>query len=303
MTESAPAQKPMLYWLLKTMRPTQWTKNAVVFAAFVFAFGDIHQELGLSHLLYVALAAACFCGMSSCIYLINDSLDQELDRNHPTKKYRPIAAGHLPVKIALIAAGVLAVTCLVGAYLLAPRFFFALLAYLVLQIGYTCGLKKLAVVDVLCIATGFLLRAVGGAVVIDVSISSWLLVCTFLLALFLGFSKRRHEKVNMEESTGETRPSLMNYSEKMLDAMIMLVAGATLTAYTLYTISPETVEKFGSRKLVFTVPFVLLGLWRYFHIVYKKQEGGRPEKILLTDPMTILIVLGYGVTVLGMFLL
>lgn len=288
---------------LVALRPHQWTKNGLVFAAFFFALGDQGQDVGLPEFWRVLMATALFCLASSAVYLVNDVRDRELDRKHPTKRFRPIAAGSVQVRTALLMSAVLCVGSLVAAWWLSPKYLAVLAGYLVMQVAYTLYLKKIPLVDVVVIATGFILRAVAGAVAINVVISSWLLVCTFLLAAFLGLSKRRHEKVVLADLKATTRPSLEKTSGKLLDRLIMVTAGLAALAYSLYTVAPDTVLKFGSRKLAFTIPFVLLGLWRYFHLVYRREEGGRPEKVLLTDPPMIAIVLLYGATLLGLFLL
>lgn len=286
------------------LRPHQWTKNGLVFAAFFFALGDQGQDVGLQQFIRVCLAAALFCLTSSSIYLINDSNDRELDRKHPTKRFRPIAAGSVKVKTAFVMSAVLAVGSLTAAALLSPKLFAVLATYLVMQIAYTFYLKRIALLDVITIALGFILRAVAGAVVINVVISNWLLGCTFLLALFLGLSKRRHETVVLSHLGGSTRIyDIGQISGKLLDRLILGVAILAAIAYSAYTVWPDTVAKFGSYKLALTIPFVLLGLWRYFFLVYRKEEGGRPEKVLLTDPPMIGILLAYAAVLLGLFLL
>lgn len=291
---------PSRWPLWTAMRPTQWIKNSVVLAALIFAFGDTSQELLNPWLAFAALG--CFCLLSSCIYLINDVQDIELDRVHPTKQYRPIPLGQLKPRTAVIAALTLLTLGLVGGWLINPWVFLSLAGYSVMQLGYCFGLKRVAFVDVMIIAAGFVIRALTGALAIDVVISPWLLGCTFLLATFLGFSKRRHEKVVLSDLQDRARPSLANYSEKVLDAIILLVAGATVMAYGLYTVSAATVEKFGSQKLIITVPLVALGLWRYYVLVYSHEEGGRPEGVLLTDRLMVFTIVGYGVLTLGLFL-
>lgn len=287
------------------LRPHQWTKNGLVFAAFFFALGDQVQDadIGLQAFLRVCLATALFCLTSSSIYLINDSCDRELDRKHPTKRFRPIAAGLVKVQTAYVMSAVLALGSLAAAWFLSPKLCAVLATYLVMQIAYTFYLKRIALLDVITIACGFILRAVAGAVVINVVISNWLLGCTFLLALFLGLSKRRHEKVVLSHLEGATRKSLGQTSGKLLDQLILGVAILAALAYSAYTVWPDTVAKFGSYKLALTIPFVLLGLWRYFFLVYRKEEGGRPEKVLLTDPPMIGILLAYAAVLLGLFLL
>lgn len=281
-----------------TLRVNQWTKNAVVLAAFVFAMGDPNQDVPATALVKVLLATFLFCLASSCMYVINDLRDAEQDRSHPVKRMRPIASGEVTPGAAKALAVVLGVTALVGAALLARPFFYVIAAYIVIQLLYTFGLKRVALIDVFVIAAGFVLRALGGAVVLGVPISPWLLLCALLLALFLGFCKRRHEKVVQHDSAGKTRPMLKRYDEKLLDQLIAIVSASTVVCYALYTLWPDTVEKFGSQKLGFTIPFVIFGLFRYLDLVYRHEKGGRPERILLTDlPLMVNLAL-YGLSVL-----
>lgn len=287
---------------VRAMRPKQWTKNAVVLAALVFALGDLKQHAGLN-LIWAALEAALiFCVVSSAVYLMNDLKDVDLDRQHPVKRLRPIAAGELPVPAATILALLLAAGGLGAAWFMGPRFLAVAGVYLVLQLAYTHGLKKVAYVDVLVISAGFVLRALAGAVAIAVNISPWLLLCTFLLALFLGLCKRRHELVVVNDAGGETRPSLRQYNEKVLDQLIAITAAATLVCYAIYTQWPETVDKFGTRMLGFTIPFVVYGLFRYVDNVYRKEMGGSPEQILLTDRHLLVDLALYGAAVVAILL-
>jgi 4-hydroxybenzoate polyprenyltransferase len=286
--------------LLLALRPKQWTKNGVVFAAFLFAVGDVNQQVGLTAFWRVALAAACFCLVSSGIYLINDVRDREADRRHPFKRNRPIAAGRIAPSHALGVSVVLIVCGLGGGAVLAPALAGVLGGYVALQIAYTLLLKNLAMIDVFVIASGFVLRAIAGAVVIHVSVSPWLLICTFLLAMFLGLCKRRQEYVGSEPGAETTRVSLDHYDEKLLDQLIAIVASATLVGYAIYTLAPETVEKFGHSRLGFTLPFVMFGLFRYLHLVYRHDLGERPEQVLLTDVPMLLNVALYGMTVMAL---
>ena len=287
--------------LLKALRPHQWIKNIVVLAALVFAFGDKTQILGAEQVIANLLALVCFCAISSSIYILNDIKDVELDRLHPTKRYRPIAAGQVAVSTARAVSITLTFASLSAAWFLSPGFFVVIFSYYLMQLGYTFGLKRIAFVDVVIIAFGFVLRALGGGLAIDVRISPWLLLCTLLLALFLGLCKRRHEKVVLSDLKDTARPSLGQYSESTLDTGILLIAGATVMAYILYTISPDTSAKFGDRRLLATTPLVAIGLFRYYRLVYRHQQGGRPEKVLLTDLPLILTILSYGIITLSLF--
>ena len=287
--------------LVRLLRVKQWTKNAVVFAAFVFALGDRNQNLAAWELWKVCLAALSFCLVSSAVYVINDLRDAPQDRLHPIKKRRPIAAGEVAPARALGVVAVLLALGLGGAWRLDPWLLAVVGAYLVLQTAYSLGLKRIPLVDVVMISIGFVLRALAGAVVVHVPISPWLLLCAMLLALFLGLCKRRHEKVNL--AGAGTRASLESYDERLLDLLIAMMGAASLVCYSIYTLWPETVDKFGTPWLGATIPFVIFGLFRYMDLVYRQDQGDRPEHILLTDGPLLADVALYGATVLGILLL
>jgi len=293
-----------IVWL-RALRPAQWLKNAVVPAAYFFARWDPSQQAhveGLAPVARVALAAACFCAVSSGIYLINDVNDIEADRAHPVKCRRPLASGALGVREALGAAAVLLGAGLAGSLGLPSAFSGVLCGYGLMQLVYTFGLKRIPYVDVFVIATGFVLRAVAGAVALTVRISPWLLLCTFLLALFLALCKRRHEKILLEGEGERHREALAGYDRYLLDMQIGIVASATLVCYAIYTLSEETVRRFGTNRLGLTIPFVVFGLFRYLDLVYRHDEGGRPEKVMLTDKILIATVGCYLLTALAVFL-
>ncbi len=291
--------------LLRAMRPQQWTKNGVVLAALLFAAGDRSQQVDWTSVLGNALAAVfLFCLASSAVYLLNDVKDVALDRKHPEKRKRPVASGELAAGTAITAATVLLVVALTGGWLVAPLLAGVIAAYLVLQVAYVYFLKRVPLVDMFVIASGFVLRALAGAVAIDVEISPWLLLVTLLLAMFLALCKRRQEVVLVQDAGQEgTRPALAGYSEKMLDQLIAITGAATLVCYALYTQWPETVEKFGSHNLGFTLPFVMFGLFRYINLVYHYQRGERPEEVLLTDKPLLVSVALYGLTTVIIFAL
>jgi 4-hydroxybenzoate polyprenyltransferase len=286
--------------LVRLLRMKQWTKNAVVFAAFVFALGDRNQDLAAWELWKVCLAALAFSLVSSAVYIFNDWHDAPQDRLHPLKKHRPIASGAVkPSAAGLLAAGLLAAG-LGGAWRLGVDLLGVIGGYLALQIVYTLWLKRIALVDVIVISLGFVLRALAGAVVIHVVISPWLLVCALVLALFLGLCKRRHEKVNLAGQG--TRAALDGYDERLLDLLVAMTGAAALVCYSIYTLWPETVEKFGTPWLAATIPFVVFGLFRYMDLVYREDKGDRPEQILLTDGPLLVDVALYGFVVLGILL-
>ena len=288
--------------ILRSLRPKQWTKNGLVLAALLFAVGDPQQQTGAGAALHALLAAALFCLASSAVYLVNDMRDVELDRLHPTKRLRPIAAGELSIGAARALAVVLFAAALGGGVLLGRLFAETLAAYVAMQFAYTFGLKRIALVDTFIIAGGFVLRALAGAVAIPVTISPWLLLCTLLLALFLALCKRRHELVVVGDAEGGTRPALRNYDEKVLDQLIAITGGATLVGYCLYTLSPDTVQKFGTSRLGLSIPFVAFGLFRYLDLVYRHEKGGRPEQILLTDVPLLVDVILFVLTVAAVLL-
>lgn len=268
----------LLRAILISIRPRQWVKNLFVLAGLIFS-----QQL-FTPLLWPALAAfVLFCALSGAIYLFNDVADRERDRLHPTKRERPVASGALPVGVAVTVAALLLAGSLAAGFALTPRFGVAALAYALLLILYSLWLKHLVIVDVLVVAMGFVLRAVAGAFAIDVEISGWLLICTILLALFLALGKRRNEVLAYAAESARYRPILDEYNSALLDQMIAVVTASTVTAYALYTMSPETVAKFRTHWLPATLPFVLYGIFRYLYLLYRRQLGGNPSELFLND--------------------
>jgi 4-hydroxybenzoate polyprenyltransferase len=272
--------------LFVSLRPEQWTKNLVVLAA--LAFSKHLFERG--PLLRSLLAFAIFCGLSGAVYLLNDVADVERDRLHPLKKLRPIASGQLSVRTAVSIAVVLGFACLALSFLLGRPFAACAAVYLSLNLAYSFRLKEVVIVDVLSVSLGFVLRAVAGAVAIGVEISDWLLICTILLALFLTLAKRRHELTSLNQSASGHRKILAEYSPYLLDQMISVVTASLVTAYAFYTTAPDTREKFATDRLVWTLPFVLYGIFRYLYLVHQKEKGGSPTDILLTDRPLLLVV-------------
>jgi 4-hydroxybenzoate polyprenyltransferase len=261
-----------------SLRLRQWVKNLFVFAGLIFS-----QNL-FTPLFWPALGAfAIFCGLSGAVYLVNDVADAEKDRLHPVKRRRPVASGALSVAAAAALGGALLVISLVAAFALSGRFGLVALAYAVLLTAYSIWLKHVVILDVLTVAVGFVLRAVGGAAAIDVEISGWLIICTILIALFLALGKRRHEYRALKGGAAAHRPILAEYSESFLDQMVAVVTASTVTAYALYTMSPETVAKFHTRLLPLTLPFVLYGIFRYLYLLYRREQGGNPSDLMLND--------------------
>lgn len=276
----------MLRALIVSLRPKQWTKNALLFAGYLFTIQQGHSS---NELLRTVAAFGVFCGISGATYIINDVIDVERDRKHPAKRKRPIADGSLPAPVAIVAAALILGGALYGALRLGGHFFYSTLAYLLLSASYSALLKHVVIVDVLCIAAGFVVRAAAGAVVIDVRISPWLLLCTTLLALFLGLAKRRSELLTLDDGP-EHRATLGQYTATMLDQMLNVTASATLMAYCLYTFTGST----GSHHpaMMATIPFVVYGLFRYMFLIQSRNAGGSPELVLLEDkPMLLNMVL------------
>jgi 4-hydroxybenzoate polyprenyltransferase len=273
--------------LIRSMRPRQWTKNLLVFAGLIFG-----EKLRDPESVGLAVGAfVVFCLLSSTVYLINDVRDRAADRLHPIKSKRPIASGSVGVGAALSAAMVLAAAALAGAFWIDRTFGFIAAAYLGLMNWYSLSIKHVVILDVLVLAVGFVMRAAGGAAAVHVDFSHWLLLLTLLGALFLGLSKRRAEMVALTADAESHRKSLGEYSPYLLDQMIGVVTASTLIAYAFYTISPDTVEKFGTTHLLWTVPFPLYGIFRYLLLVHQRAGGGSPSDTLLED-RPILICVG-----------
>jgi 4-hydroxybenzoate polyprenyltransferase len=264
--------------VLASLRPRQWVKNLLVFAALIFG-----HKLATAGVWPALMAFVAFCALSGAIYLFNDVADREKDRRHPQKRHRPIASGLLSPRAAVVTGLALTAGSLALGAALSPAFVLTALTYLVLLTAYSIWLKHLVIVDVLAVASGFVLRAVAGALAIDVEISGWLLICTILIALFLALGKRRHEYLTLAGEAAAHRPILAEYSAGLLDQMIAVVTASTVTAYALYTMSPETVAKFHTHLLPATLPFVLYGIFRYLYLLYRRQLGGNPSELFLND--------------------
>jgi len=283
-TNDAAPSRPAALSLLLSLRPSQWTKNLIVFAGLLFGQRGNAPAFLDPHAVGLAIAAfAIFCALSGVVYLINDVADREADRMHPLKRNRPIASGAVSPGTAIGAAIVLAAAALGAAWLIRPLFALVAVAYVGLLALYSGPLKHVVIIDVLTIAVGFVLRAAAGAVAIDVPISHWLLILTILLALFLALSKRRHELVLLADAATGHRPILEEYSPYLLDQMIAVVTASTLISYVIYSVSPETVQKFHTDYLGLTLVFPLYGIFRYLYLVHQKEGGGSPADMLLND--------------------
>ena len=273
--------------LFQLLRPMQWSKNTVLFAALIFA----KHLFVLSDLITVTLGFLAFCGLASGAYVMNDLRDCERDREHPLKSLRPLPSGRLRRGTAMALSVTLVLAGMLAAIALRPAFGLLAGVYFVLQVAYTFWLKEVVILDVMSIAAGFVIRAVAGGVLIMVPVSPWLIICTFLLALFLGFSKRRHELILLEARATNHRASLKEYSPYFLDQMIAVVTASTVVAYAIYTASPEVRDKLGTDKLYLTIPFVLFGIFRYLYLVHQREEGGNPTQLLLRDQPLLIDVL------------
>jgi 4-hydroxybenzoate polyprenyltransferase len=283
--------------LVRALRPTHWVKNVFVLAPLVFS-----QRLSDPDAVAAALQAfGVFCVLSSTVYLINDIADREADSKHSKKKNRPIASGVVPVWLAAAVAAVLGVGGLAWAWTLGPEFALIACFYLVMNLAYSLALKRVVIVDVMLVAAGFLLRAWGGAVVIGVVMSKWLILCTGLIALFLGFVKRRQEIAGTAGSH-ETRPILREYSLPFLDQMIAVVTSSTVLAYALYAFDPSSAERLGTRHMGLTLPFVLFGIFRYLYLVHQRGEGDNPTTLVLSDiPLLLNVVLWAAAVVVAIY--
>jgi 4-hydroxybenzoate polyprenyltransferase len=279
---TAVAARPTLarrmFALIRSVRPKQWTKNLLVFAGLVFTYNLLNADM----LSRVILSFVAFCALSSAGYLWNDLRDVKADRLHPIKRRRPIASGEVPPTVAVALALVLVGAGLGLALVLGRPFFLVASLYLLLTASYSIWLKHLVLVDVFGISAGFVLRAVGGAVVIGVPVSPWLYVCTVLVSLFLGFGKRRNELELMESGAAGHRKNLEEYSLELLDQLILIVASVTIMAYSLYTFTAENLPR--DHSMMLTIPLVVYGLFRYLYLVRVRRQGGAPEDLLLTDP-------------------
>jgi 4-hydroxybenzoate polyprenyltransferase len=280
--------------LVRSLRPRQWVKNLFVLAPLVFAGtllvpASVLRGLG---------AFAAFCAVSSAVYLLNDVRDREADRRHPLKRHRPIASGALSVPGALSAAALLLVVSVALAYPLGMPVLSVLLVYAGLNLMYSAGLKHVVILDVMIVALGFVLRVLAGGFAVRVGVSSWLLLCTIFLALFLAFSKRRHELLLLADDASGQRRVLSDYSPAFLDQMINVVTAASVVCYALYAVSPETAERHHTERLVYTVPLVLFGIFRYLYLMYQAPDERNPTEAILTDPPFLANLALWGLAVL-----
>lgn len=287
-------KRPMLRPLLRALRPVQWVKNTFVLAPVVFA-----HRLGQGEaFLDAGLAFAAFCFAASAVYLLNDLRDREEDRRHPLKRHRPIASGALPVSVAAAVMGGLAVAALALALTLGLAFTGLLAIYLAINLLYNSGLKRVVILDVMAVASGYVLRIQAGAEAVDVGVSNWLLLCTIFLALLLVLSKRRHELVLLEDAAADQRSVLDRYSPLFLDQMINVVTASAVVSFALYAVDPDTVTRFGTDRLVYTLPLVLFGVFRFLYLVYQTRDTRNPTEAILTDLPSLANLVLWGLAVL-----
>jgi 4-hydroxybenzoate polyprenyltransferase len=289
----------MISSLFRLMRPPHWAKNVFVLAPLLFA-QMVHVPSALAKSL---LAFIAFCAVSSTVYIFNDYLDRNEDRNHPVKRLRPLAARTVSNKAALTLAVVLATISLLIGLQLGTGFVAVTVGYLVLNLLYTQWLKHVVILDVMIVSIGFVLRVVAGGLAIGVEVSTWLLLCTIFLALFLAFSKRRHELSLLAEDATEQRKVLTHYGQPFLDQMINVVTASTVVSYALYTISEDTVQRFNTRSLVYTIPFVLFGIFRYLYLAYQQPNRLNPTEAIVRDLPSLLNILLWGSVVLAIIYL
>ncbi|REK07210.1 MAG: decaprenyl-phosphate phosphoribosyltransferase [Acidobacteria bacterium] len=280
--------------LLRTMRPGQWVKNFFVLAPLVFAESLLDPRL----IARTAIAFVLFCALSSAVYLLNDLLDRERDRQHPLKRHRPLAAGTLQPATAIAALLLLAGGALAAAAYLGRPTLVVAVAYLAINLAYSMGLKHVVILDAMAVSSGYLLRVLVGGYAAEVPVSTWLLLCTTFLALFLTFSKRRHELTLLRERAAGQRQVLSEYSPEFLDQLINVVTASSLLSYALWAVSDETRLRFGGSALLVTLPFVLFGIFRYLYLIYRTDEARNPTEAMLRDAPFVGNLLLWGLSVL-----
>nr|WP_269768005.1 decaprenyl-phosphate phosphoribosyltransferase [Tumebacillus avium] len=286
--EAVRADANVMMLLFQQLRPKQWTKNLLVFAALIFSFQVANVDL----LLRSVVGFFLFCFVSGCVYILNDFVDREADRQHPEKRYRPMASGALNPYLALTFGLVLLVASIALALYLEPLFGALLFFYFVVNVAYSFRLKHVVIIDVMIIASGFVFRAIGGALVIGVPFTPWFLLCTMLLALFLAISKRRHELLLLQNNKGSHRKVLESYSPELLNQLNSIVITATIMSYALFTFtSGRTIH------LMWTIPLVIYGIFRYLYLIFMEEKGGKPERDLFQDKHILVTVLLYGLAV------
>ncbi len=288
----------VIWYILVSMRPRQWIKNSILFAGLVFSLHFLETDL----IIRSVSAFILFCLLAGSIYLINDVFDREKDRQHPSKKDRPIASGKLGTGTAATVGVILIIFSLISSWYVGVEFFWSALAFVAVNSLYSAVLREMVILDVISIAFSFLIRAVAGVAALEsrlpgIELSPWLLICTLFLSLFLAISKRRYENRSLLEAGKHRRP-LKEYSANLLDQLIVFSATASVISYSIYTVWPQTVEKFQTDHLVYTIPFVVFGIMRYLYLVYTEEKGGDPSRVLIMEKAILIDVFAWFVAVL-----
>ncbi|WP_433745410.1 decaprenyl-phosphate phosphoribosyltransferase [Paenibacillus amylolyticus] len=278
--------------LIRLLRPKQWTKNLLLFAALLFSFEEIRPETILATLLGFIL----FSLVAGCVYILNDFVDRDRDRQHPMKKYRPIASGQVNPSHALLFGIILLILSVGTAFMMNPLFGVLCIVYFLLNVSYSFVLKHLVILDMMTIAAGFVLRAIAGGVLIHVQFTPWFLICTMLLSLFLAIGKRRNELTLLEGNTGSHRKVLDNYSITLLDQFNTIVTTATIISYSLFTFTSDR-----TIHLMWTIPLVIYGMFRYLYLIHMKNQGGSPDRVLFEDKPILITVILYVISVVTIF--
>lgn len=282
---------------LKLIRPHQWIKNVILFAGLIFGKKFTHFE----SVIHSFEAFLLFSLIASCQYVINDYLDREEDAKHPEKRHRPFASGAIDPTRTLIFTTILFCASMIFSYILHPYFFWLVGFYFIFNILYSVYLKHTVILDVMAISVGFVIRAIAGAIVVNVEFSNWLLLCTFMLSLYWGFGKRRGELILLEDKATHHRKILQEYSVTYLDLMLGITSALTLVSYIMYTVSPSTIANLGTDKLVYTIPIVVYAIFRSLYIIYIKNMGHNPTKAIITD-VSVLVSGGVWLVVVTMLL-
>ncbi|OMF45518.1 decaprenyl-phosphate phosphoribosyltransferase [Paenibacillus sp. BGI2013] len=278
--------------LIRLLRPKQWTKNLLLFAALLFSFEEIRTETILATLLGFIL----FSLVAGCVYILNDFVDRDRDRQHPVKKYRPMASGQVNPSHALLFGIILLILSVGTAFMMNPLFGVLCIVYFLLNVSYSFVLKHLVILDMMTIAAGFVLRAIAGGVLIHVPFTPWFLICTMLLSLFLAIGKRRNELTLLEGNTGSHRKVLDNYSITLLDQFNTIVTTATIISYSLFTFTSDR-----TIHLMWTIPLVIYGMFRYLYLIHMKNQGGSPDRVLFEDKPILITVMLYVLSVVTIF--
>lgn len=284
-------KRNLLRLFIVSMRPYQWTKNFFIFAPLLFG-RKLNDPIAV---IYSLLTFVTFCFLASSLYIFNDWIDADEDRAHPEKCNRPISSGLLPASVALFGAAMLALVAFGIVSFIGLNLFLISLLYFILTLGYCLVLKRMIVLDGMTIASGFVLRVVGGAVAIGVMPTHWLIVCAFLLALFLAFTKRRQELLTLSGNAAEHREVLGQYTVSYLDQVNTILIGAAIVCYALYTVAPETVARFNTDKLIYGTVFVIYGMLRYLALIRDSSNGGNPSKMLLQDKPLMLTLIAWAI--------